>query len=417
MDTQRDPKERQRRRRRRLAAGATLVVVALATTYAVGTMKPAPPEVDRAGVWIDTVRRGTMVREVRGAGRLVPDEFVFLAAETEGRVDRVVLRAGAEVQPGTIILRLSNPDVEQASVAASLALDAAEAALRSLAAALRNEVLQQRATAAAVESDHAQAVMQAEVDESLARDGLLAQLTAKQSAVRAASLSTRVTLERERLQTSEASLETALAVQRAEVANRRTAAELRKRDVAALTVRAPMAGVLQEVAVDDGQRVARGTSLARVANARALKAELRIAETQTRELRIGLPAVIDTHNGVIKGRISRINPAAQNGSVMVDVALDGAVPPGARPDMTVDGVIELERLEDVLFVGRPAFDQRQGSITVFRVGADGRAVRTPMRIGRVSASTVEVQSGLNAGDQIILSDTSAWDGQDNIMLQ
>lgn len=417
MDVQRDPREKQRRQRRRIAGAVALLVVGIGATYALAQLQPAAPVVDKAGAWIDSVQRGSMVIEVRGAGRLVPDEFVWLAAETDGRVDRVVLRGGAVVAPDTVILRMSNPEAEQASTAAMLALQGAEAAYRSLESSLRNELLQQRASAAVVESDHEQAVMQSEVDQSLARDGLLAQLTARQSAVRATSLSTRLALERERLKTSEDSLETRLSVQRAEIDNRRSVADLRRRDVGALAVLASMHGVLQEVAVDEGQRVARGTNLARVANPSRLKVELRIAETQTKELRIGLPASIDTHNGIIAGHVARIDPAAQNGTVTVDVTLDGDIPPGARPDMTVDGVIEIDRLDNVLHVGRPAINQLQGSISVFRVMPNSRAVRTTIQVGRVSTNRIEVTGGLDPGDQIILSDTSTWDGQDAIVLR
>jgi HlyD family secretion protein len=409
--------KRRRRRRRALVAGA-LVTTTLGATYALGRLEPGAPIVDRSGLWIDTVKRGVMVRDVRGAGALVPDEFVWLAAETEGRVDDVVLRGGATVTPDTVILVLSNPETEQAAIAATLAWNAAEAAYKSLDAALRNELLQQRVSAAAVESDHAQAAMQAEVDASLAKEGLLAELTSKQSTVRATSLETRLRLERERIQTSEASLGTRLDVQRAEVENRRTVAELRQRDLAALRVRATMTGVLQEVVVDEGQRVTRGANLARVANPTRLKAELRIPETQTRDLRIGLPATIDTHNGLIQGELTRIDPAAQNGTVTVDVTLRSAIPPGARPDMTVDGTIQLERVDDALFVGRPAISEAQGTISVFRLAPDGaRAERTTVRIGRTSTSAIEILNGLREGDQIILSDTSAWEGQDAIAIR
>lgn len=418
MDIARSPEHKARTRRRRFAAVAALVVIGLATTYAVGRLKPGAPVVDRAGLWIDKVARGTMVREVRGAGQLVPDEFIWIAAEAEGRVDRVFLRAGARVAHDTVVLKLSNPEVEQAAVTADLALQSARAAYRSLESSLRNDLLQQRSVAAAVEADQAQAAMQAAVDTSLAHDGLLAELTSKQSTVRAASLSTRLKLEQERLATSESSIAARLAVQAAEVDSRRAVADLRHRDVAALTVRAGMAGVLQEVTVDEGQRVARSANLARVADPTRLKAELRIPETQTRDLSLGLPASIDTHNGVIAGRISRIDPAAQNGTVTVDVALQGALPSGARPDMTIDGAIELQRLENALYVGRPALGREQGTVTLFKLDADGaRAVRTSVRIGRTSAASVEVLGGLAAGDQVVLSDTSAWDGQNVIALR
>ena len=387
-------------------------------TYVLGSIQGSVPTVDRAGLWIESVQAGSMVLEVRGVGQLVPDDFLWLAAETDGRVERVLLHGGALVVPDTVILELSDPETEQAAVAAALALQAAEAAYASLEADLRNETLQLRVLAATTEATLEQARLQATVDATLASEGLLATLTSDLSAVRAKALATQLELERERLETSEASLADRLAVQRAEIERLRAGLRVRQGDVDALRVRAGMDGVLQEVVVDEGQRVLRGVNLARVADPARLKAELRIPETQTTGLQVGLPAVVDTRNDIVAGQVSRMDPAAQNGTVTIDVALEGPLPASARPQMTVEGIIELERLDDVLYVGRPAISQASDSISVFRVSADRtQAVRTQVRIGRTSATTVEVLDGLDAGDEIILSDTSAWDEWDVIELR
>ncbi|MXZ71574.1 MAG: HlyD family efflux transporter periplasmic adaptor subunit [Acidobacteria bacterium] len=409
---------RRRRTRRRVAVigGAALVLVA--ATYALGSIQASVPTVDRAGLWIERVQAGSMVLEVRGVGELVPDDFLWLAAETDGRVERVLLRGGALVAPDTVILELSDPETEQAAVAAALALQAAEAAYASLEADLRNETLQLRVLAATTEATLEQADMQATVDATLASEGLLATLTSDLSAVRARALARQLALERQRLETSETSLADRLAVQRSEIERLRADLRVRQGDVDALRVRAGMDGVLQEVVVDEGQRVLRGVNLARVADPARLKAELRIPETQTTGLQVGLPAVVDTRNDVVAGQVSRVDPAAQNGTVTIDVALEGPLPASARPQITVEGIIEVERLDDVLYVGRPTISQASDSISVFRVSADRtQAVRTQVRIGRTSATTVEVLGGLAAGDEIILSDTSAWDEWDVIELR
>ena len=387
-------------------------------TYALRSIQASVPTVERAGLWIESVQAGSMVLEVRGVGELVPDDFLWLAAETDGRVERVLLRGGALVAPDTVILELSDPETERAAVAAALALQAAEAAYASLEADLRNETLQLRVLAATTEATLEQAEMQARVDATLASEGLLATLTSDLSAVRARALATQLELERQRLETSEASLADRLAVQRAEIERLRADLRVRQGDVDALRVRAGMDGVLQEVVVDEGQRVLRGVNLARVVDPARLKAELRIPETQTRGLRVGLPAVVDTRNDIVAGQVSRMDPAAQNGTVTIDVALEGPLPASARPQITVEGIIEVERLDDVLYVGRPAISQASDSISVFRVSADRtQAVRTQVRIGRTSATTVEVLGGLDAGDEIVLSDTSAWDEWDVIGLR
>jgi HlyD family secretion protein len=356
-----------------------------------------------------------MTRQLQGVGELVPNDDAsrWVAADLDGRVERKFLEEGARVMAETVLIQLSNADVEQASVAADLAMEAAEAAYASLQESLQSELLALRSAVAAIEAEEAQAAIQSEVDATLARDGLLSEITAKQSGVRTESLRTRVQLERDRLRRVEQSLTTRLAVQQSEVDNRRTVAELKRRDVASMTARAGMTGVLQEIVVEVGQRVTRSANLARVVDPTRLKAHLRIPEAQTDTLRIALPVEIDTHSGVVPGRVSRIAPAAQNGTVTVDVELLGELPRGARPDMSVDGRVELERLENVHHVGRPASGGAAGVVTLFRVSTDGtRAEPMTVRLGRASANRVEIVEGeLREGDRVVLSDTSSWGKQ------
>jgi HlyD family secretion protein len=315
------------------------------------------------------------------------------------------------VSPETVLLELSNPDVAQAAVAAELALQAAEASYASLEESLQSDLLALRSTVAAIEAEDANAAIQAKVDGSLAKDGLLSEITAQQSDVRARSLERRVRLERDRLDRAQRSLTMRLAVQRSEIESRRTVATLKRRDVASMTARAGMTGVLQDVVVEVGQRVTRSANLARIVDPTRLKAELRIPEAQTDDLRIGLPVKIDTHGGIVAGRISRIAPAAQNGTVTVDVKLLGELPRSARPDMTIDGTVEIERLEDVRNIGRPGAGVTEGVVTLFRLSADAtRAEPVTVRLGKASANRVQIVDGdLKEGDRIVLSDTSSWE--------
>jgi HlyD family secretion protein len=325
-------------------------------------------------------------------------------------VDRKLLNAGASVTPDTIILKLSNPDVEQSALAADLALQAAQAAYASLEATLQNELYALKASAARIEGERANAQLQAEAEASLVKDGIIPHIKSKQSTINAESLATMSKLEQDRVRINERTLEARLSVQRAEVSSRRTYAALKRRDLASLTVRAGMSGVLQEVVVETGQRVPRSTNLARVVDPTRLKAVLRIPEAQTADLRADLAVNIDTRNGIVPGVITRIAPAAQNGTVTIDVKLEGALPLGARPDMAIDGVIEIEKLADVLHVGRPAAADLSGKLSLYRLSADGaRAERVSVKVGRVSATKVEIVGGeLRAGDQVVLSDTAAW---------
>lgn len=403
-------------RRAAYAAAAVLMVVLI--SVALAQMKPAAPTVERATVWVDTVKRGSMVRQVRGLGTLVPEDTRWLPATTLGRVERIVLRPGAEVRPDSVILELSNPQVEQEAINARLALQAADANLANLRVQLQNELLAQQAGAATVQADYTQARLQAEVNEELAKQQLISELVRKQSQVRAEELKTRNEIEGQRLATAKESIEARIRVQQAAVDQARAMAQLNERRLADLKVRPGFSGVLQQVPVDVGQQVAPGQNLARVADPGRLKAELKIAETQAKDIEIGQVAQVDTRNGIIPGRVIRKDPAATNGTVTVDVGLTGALPRGAVPDLSVDGTVELERLENVLYVGRPAFGQEQSTVGLFKItNGAGDAERVQVRLGRSSVNTVEIVSGLNSGEQVVLSDMSAWDAFDRVRLR
>jgi HlyD family secretion protein len=360
-----------------------------------------------------------MVRQVRGPGTLVvvPEAIRWVAARTRGRVEKRVLLPGVEVKPDTIILELSNPELEQELRDASYQLQAQQAELADLEVRLESQVLNQKAQAAGVASAYNQARLQAEADEKLHAEKLIGDLILKRSKVRAEELAVRNELEQQRLQIATESVEAQLAAKRTAVEQFQALYDLRRSQKEALTVRASIEGVLQELAVEVGQEVAPGSNLARVAQPDKLKAQLRIAETQAKDIEVGQKAVIDTRNGLIDGTVMRIDPAVQEGTVTVDVALVGELPRGARPDLSVDGTIELERLPDVLYVGRPAYGQAESTVGLFKLQPDGvTAVRAQVKLGRSSVNTIEVIQGLVEGDQVILSDTSAWDAYDRIRL-
>jgi HlyD family secretion protein len=412
MDVPKSPREIAGRRRRRIAIACGCVLALSVPAFAVFRLGHATPAVDRAGLWIDTVKRGDLRRELRGVGELVPqdDASRWVSAEVDGRFERKLLQRGAPVTADTVILQLSNRDIEQAAVEARLELQAAEATYASLEATLRTDLLALRSGSAAIDADQQAAALEAEVDSKLASDGLLAELTSRQSEVKKDALARRVKLEEDRVRTTEASVATRLATQRAEVERRRTLAQLKQRDLEAMTVRAGIDGVLQEFAVEVGQRVARNTNLARIVDPSRLKAVIRIPEAQTHDLRLNQSASIDTHSGIIRGRVSRIAPSAQNGTVTIDVELQGELPPGARPDMTVDGTVELERLANVRHIGRPSSGQGEGTVTIFKLTSDGtEARRISVKLGRASANQVQILDGdLQPGDRVVLSDTSSW---------
>ena len=416
MDISRPDLARKKKRRQALYA-ATAVIVVAAVTLGVSRLEPAAPRVDRDTLYLDTVQRGPLIRQVRGTGTLVPEQIRWIPATTDGTVERIVIRPGALVAPDTVILELSNPELEQSALEARLNLEAAEARYGNRQVEVERDLLDQRATLATTEAQLKTTRLQADADGQLFTQGLVSSLQLQQSQSAEQEYETRYALEQERLQMATDTVEAQLAVEQAEVDRLRTLYELRQRQVADLHVRAAMPGVLQQVPLEEGQRVATGTNLARVGDPAVLKAELRIAETQAKDIQIGQSAAIDTRNGVIPGRVTRIDPAVENGTVTVDVALDGALPRGARPDLTVDGTIELERMDDILFVGRPVFGQEESVVSLFRVEADGtHASRMRVSLGRASVNAIEVLDGLQPGDRVVLSDMSTWDRFDRVRM-
>jgi HlyD family secretion protein len=416
MDKPRPDVARKKRKRRiMIIAGSVLGLILV--TVLLSRLKPAVPSVDRSTVWVDTVKRGPMLRQVRGLGTLVPEEIQWIATNTEGRVEKIVIRPGAKVTKDTVLLELMSPELEQAAHDAELQANAAEAELTTLRATLQREVLQQESTSAQVHSECEQARMECETNEKLQKDGLIADLQYRTSKVKAAELKNRDGIEEKRLEFARNSIEPQLAAKQATVDQLTQQAKLKANQVEALHVRAGMEGVLQQLPVEVGQRVIPGTNLARVADPTKLKAQIKIAETQAKDIQINQKASIDTRNGVVEGHVIRVDPAVEQGTVTVDVAIDGQLPKGARPDLSVDGTIELERLDNVVYVGRPAFGQDNSTVGLFKiVSGSSEAVRTPVKLGRSSVNTIEIQNGLQPGDQVILSDTSAWDSHDRIRL-
>jgi HlyD family secretion protein len=415
MDRPRTDQTRRRRKRWIVASGIALALVGV--TVAVTRLKPAAPTVQRSLVWIDTVKRGEMLREVRGIGTLVPEQISWIAARSAGRIDRIVLRPGATVKPEDVILILSNPEVVQAAADTGLQLKASEADLKSFKVQLESSLLASESMAAATKADYEQAKLRAQVNEDLFKKGLVSELEMRLSKVTAEQAEARNTIEQKRFAFAREGVAPQLATKAAGVDQVRAQAKLRQDELDALEVRAGMAGVLQVVPVEIGAQVVAGANLARVADPSRLKAEVRIAETQAKDIRLGLPASIDTRNGIVKGQVSRIDPAVQNGTVLVDVSLQGELPPGARPDLSIDGTIQLERLEKVVFVGRPTFGQEKSVVGMFKLDADGLyATRIPVHLGRSSVNTIEVVSGLEPGDRVILSDTSQLDDHDRVRL-
>lgn len=418
MDIARPATVARQKRTRRIAYGVSSLVAVLLITLGLSRLKPAAPSVDRGTLVIDTVKRGGILLQVRGLGTLVPEDFRWIPAATEGRVERIVVLPGSIVRPDTVILELSNPELEMQALDAESQLRAAEAQYAELKVRLESQHLDQQAAAASVQADYAQAKMRADTDQELAEQGLVADLNRKLSRVTADQLENRNRIEQQRLAIAGESIKAQLAGMQAQVEQKRVLAKLRRDQVRALAVRAGIGGTLQQVPVEYGQRVSPGTILAKVAEQSKLKAVIKVAETQARDIQIGQPASIDTRNGIVEGKVSRVDPGAQNGTVTVDVSLTGELPKGARPDLSVDGTIELARLDNILYVGRPAQGgQGPGPIGLFKLNEGGStATRVTARLGRASVSTVEIVGGLKEGDQVILSDTSAYDAVDRIRL-
>lgn len=388
-------------------------------TVAVSRLKPAAPEVERGTVWPGTVQRGSMLRQVRGIGSLIPSqEFTRqIPAETEATVVRIIKLPGSQVKTDTVLLEMSNSQVEQAAIDARLQLKAAEAEYQSLRVTLQSNLMNQKAGAATVNSDYTQARLQSDTDKALYDLGVISGMAYKNSKSKADELTTRNNIEGERLDINQKAIESQLAQQQAKVDQMRVLAELKQKQLEALRVRAGIEGVLVDLPLQVGQHVTPGAMLAKVIQPDHLMAELKIAETQARDVQIGEPAVVDTHNGTVSGEVMRVDPAVQNGTVTVDVKLTGELPKGARPDLSVDGTIDLERLENVLYVGRPAFGQENSTISLFKYDPDGKgAVRVPVKVGRASVNSIQILEGLHEGDTVILSDMSRYDNTDRIRL-
>lgn len=416
MDIPRPDQSIAKRRRRILYSVAVIVALAIISGL-LTRLKPAAPTVERNLVWIDTVKRGVMLRQVRGLGTLVPEEIRWIAARTKGRVDRIVLRPGARVEPGSLILVLANPDVIQAASDADSQLQAAEAELTILRVQLESGVLQAESTAANARADHEQSKLRAEVNAQLFQQGLVSKLELKLSQVTAEQAATRHAIEQKRYRFAKDSIAPQLAVKEAEVNRLRAQSKLRHDELDALSVAADMTGVLQLLPVEVGAQVQPGDNLARVADPARLKAEIRVAETQAKDIQIGQNASVDTRNGIVTGHVSRIDPSVQNGTVTVDVIFDSPLPRGARPDLSVDGTIELERLDNIVHVGRPAFGQENSTVGIFRLDATSvYATRIQVQLGRSSVNSIEIIQGLQPGDRVILSDMSQWDTADRIKL-
>jgi HlyD family secretion protein len=402
---------------RRIIFSVIALVAIGGISWYVWQLEPADPIVDRSEVWIDTVKRGPMLREVSGLGKLVPEEIRWVTAATEGRVERLVLEPGARITPNTVIMELTNSQLEQATENAKWDWKAAETSYEDLKITLESQELTRESDNARLESDYQQALLSYDANSELAKDGLVSGLDLKLKKAVIDQLAGRLEIEKKRLEIMRESITAQLAVQRTRIDQFRAAYDLKKSQLDQLKVRAGVDGVLQLVSVEVGQRVAAGANLARVANPNKLKAELKIPENQARDIQIGQEASIDTRSSIISGKVTRIDPAVTDGTVTVDVALETGLPRGARPDLSVDGTILLERLEDVIYVGRPTFGQSDSRLGLFKLDSDGkRAIRVNVEFGRSSVDTIEVKKGLKPGDRVILSDMSAESEYDSIRL-
>jgi HlyD family secretion protein len=417
MDVPRSRKSKSRKKIR-LVAFAIFGIAALALiTYGLSKLKPAAMTVEAGTIYKGTVQRGELIRQVHGTGTLVPENIRVIAAAQQGLVERVLVQPGTEVSAGTVLVELSNPELQQSTVDTEYQMHAAEAEMNNIKAKLESDRLSQQAVTANVHAEYEQAKLQADTDAQLAREGLIPSLSLKLSKSRADELANRFAIEQKRLDGTKNTAQAQIASQQARISQLKALLELKHSQVQTLRVVAGANGVLRDMQVKEGQQVTPGTELARVVEPEHLKAELHVAETQMTGINMGQPASIDTRNGLIPGHVSRIDPAAQNGTITVDVALDGDLPQGARPDISVDGTIDLERLNNVLYVGRPAFGQPNQTVKMYRLSPDGKtAERVTVKLGRASVNSIEIVDGLKEGDTVILSDTSAWDKYDTIRL-
>ena len=416
------PEFKERKRRRQIIIGAVVVVIVAVLTVIVYRLRPAAPTVERGTVWTDTVKRGSMLRQVRGIGLLLPSQesVLQIPAETEATVLRIHLLPGSLVKRDSVLMDMSNPQVEQAAVDAHLQWKAAEADLQSQRMKLESDLMNQKAGAATVKADYTQAQLQSETDKALYDLGVISGMAYKNSKGKADELTTRNDLENQRLVSSQKSIDAQLAELQAKVDQMKALADLKQKQLDALKVRAGIDGVLVEMPLHVGEHVLPGTMLAKVVQPNHLMAELKVAETQARDVQNGEPVSVDTHNGLITGTVERVDPAVQNGTVTVDVKLTGELPKGAQPNLSVDGTIDLERLDNVLYVGRPAFGQENSTISLFKLERpDGPtdAIRVPVKVGRASVNLIQIVQGLHEGDTVVLSDMSRWDNTDRIRLQ
>jgi HlyD family secretion protein len=414
MDIPRPELKRKKRMRQAGFAAVGVLVIGVAT-LGLMRLEPAVPSVARASVWPDVVKQGEMLREVRGPGTLVPRVIRWIGAQTEGRVERVIVRPGATVTADTVLVEMTNPEAMQEAEEARYAVVQAQAELAELKLTLENKQLDQKAAVAGARAEYEG--QRVEADAWRDAGNVVPLVKYQRAELLAQQLKVKLDVEQERLDQFAASVEAQLAVTKAKVEQARNAYERRRVRVEALSVRAGIDGVVQEVMVEEGQRVLLGANIARVARPDDLRAELRVPETQARDVQLDQLVRVDTRNGIVDGRVTRIDPAVQNGTVQVDVDLTGPLPRGARPDLSVDGTIEIERLQNVVYTGRPAYGQPNSTVKLFKIVEDGRyAVQVPVELGRTSVNAVEILKGLSPGDQVILSDTSAWDDRERIRL-
>lgn len=415
MDIPRAPA--QRGRKRLIYGGITLLVV-LMTTLGLSRLKPAAPRVDRTAVWIDSVQRGPLVIEVRGPGTLVPERVRWISAVTAGRVERRLAEPGQAVTPETVLLVLSNPDVQLEALESERQLTAAQADRVDLQTDLVTQRLNQQATVATARAAYLDAKRNAEAAEGLATKELISTIEASRAHDKVEELETRYQVEEQRLAVMTGAADSQLALQRAQVGRLHAVTDFQRGRIRSMQVKAGANGILQELPLEVGQWAQSGATLARLVEPGRLKAVLRIPETQAKDVSLGQPAAIDTRNGVVEGRVSRIDPAVQNGTVTVDVSLEGELPRGARPDLSVDGTIQVERLDKVLHVGRPAYGQANSTVGLFKLIEDGgSALRINVRLGRTSVNTVEILGGLQPGDKVIISDMSRWDSFERVRVE
>ena len=414
MDIARAPKSKSRRY---TAASIALVIVAFAA-IGVWRIKPAEPQVERASLIIDSVRRGDMIREVSGPGTLVPERIRWVSAVTSARVERIVAQPGQSVEAGTVLLEMSNPDVQIEALRAQQALSEAQSRLGDLRVQLEGSRLSQEGVVAQIRTMNVSAAQERVVADTLMAGRLISRFEYNNRRASAEELSTRLRLEQQRLALMTESLDSQLAAQRRQIQRLQAISAFQDSRVQTLVVRAGEEGVLQELNLQPGQWVNAGTPLGKVVQPGRLKAVLRIGETQAKDVALGQAALIDTRNGIVKGHVSRMDPAAQAGTVTIDVSIDGALPAGARPDLNIDGTIQLERLRNIVFTGRPTFAQNNSAVGMFRLDPDGKtATRVQVRVGRVSANAVEIVQGLQAGDRIVLSEVSLPDNAERFRIK